>query len=91
MNTHCSEARAGSAQRFTTHIITENTAKRRFNTLLDEEHALGSRKAKGRSVYQVICDEQDRCCASGEMTLSRPTAKVLFPTRKEHEQRQTNR
>jgi hypothetical protein len=63
MNTHCSEARAGSAQRFTTHIVTENTAKRRFNALLDEEHALGSRKAKGRSVYQVICDEQGRWVA----------------------------
>lgn len=63
MKSHFSGGRAGSAQRFTTHIITEKTARRRFNALLDEEHALGSRKARGRSVYQVICDEQDRWVA----------------------------
>ena len=58
MNTVSQKPRTGSAQRFTTHVITEATARRRFNTLLDEEHALGSRRAKGRSVYQAICDEQ---------------------------------
>jgi uncharacterized protein DUF4338/DDE family transposase len=63
MNTHLPQARAGSAQRLTTHIISEKTARHRFNALLDQEHALGSRKAKGRSVYQVICDEKDRWVA----------------------------
>jgi len=58
MNTVSQKPRTGSAQRFTTHVITEAAARRRFNTLLDEEHALGSRRAKGRSVYQAICDEQ---------------------------------
>jgi hypothetical protein len=63
MNTQLPRIRAGSAQRFTTHIITEKTARRRFNALLEEEHALGSRQAKGRSLYQVICDEEDRWVA----------------------------
>jgi hypothetical protein len=52
--------RAGSARRLTTHIVTEKTARRRFNALLDQQHALGSRRTKGRSIYQVICDEEDR-------------------------------
>jgi hypothetical protein len=55
--------RAGSARRLTTHVITEKTARRRFQSLLDEEHPLGSRRAKGRSLYQVVCDEQDRWIA----------------------------
>lgn len=63
MNTHLPRLRNGSAQRFSTHIITEETARRRFNALLDEEHALGSRKAKGRSLYQIICDENDHWVA----------------------------
>jgi hypothetical protein len=50
--------RRGSARALTTHVLLEMTARRRFNGLLDEQHALGSRRAKGRSVYQVICDEQ---------------------------------
>lgn len=63
MNQDLPTARAGSAQRFTTHLITEKTARRRFNALLDEEHLLGSRQAKGRSLYQVICDAEDRWVA----------------------------
>lgn len=63
MNTVSQKDRAGSARRFTTHIVTEKMAQRRFNTLLDEEHALGSRRAKGRSLYQVVCDEQGRWVA----------------------------
>lgn len=55
--------RAGSARRFTTHVITEKTARRRFNALLEQEHPLGSRQAKGRSLYQVICDETDQWVA----------------------------
>ncbi len=41
----------------------EDTARRRFNALLDEEHALGFRKARGRSLYQIICDENDNWVA----------------------------
>jgi len=63
MNTQSPSTRAGSARRFTTHIVAEKTARRRFNALLEEEHALGSRQAKGRSLYQVICDEEDRWVA----------------------------
>ena len=55
--------RLGSAQRFSTHVITEKTARQRFKALLEQEHALGDRKAKGRSVYQVVCDEEDRWVA----------------------------
>lgn len=55
--------RVGSARRFRTHLITEETARQRFKTLLEQEHHLGSRQAKGRSVYQVICDEEDRWVA----------------------------
>ncbi len=44
-----------SAPRLTTHVITEQLARRRFNDLLDAEHALGSRHPKGRSLYQVVC------------------------------------
>jgi hypothetical protein len=63
MNTVSQKNRAGSARRFTTHIVSEKTAQQRFHTLLEEEHALGSRRAKGRSIYQVICDEQGRWVA----------------------------
>ena len=63
MNNLSQNIRAGSAQRFTTHIVTEKTARRRFHDLLDEQHALGSRRAKGRSLYQVICNEQDQWVA----------------------------
>ena len=55
--------RVGSAQRFRTHVITEKTARQRFKTLLEQEHFLGDRKAKGRSLYQVVCDEADRWVA----------------------------
>lgn len=63
MNTPLPQRRTGSAQRFRTHIISEKTARQRFNALLEEEHPLGSRKAKGRSLHQVICDENDRWVA----------------------------
>lgn len=55
--------RHGSARSLTTHVLLEATARRRFNKLMDEQHALGSRRPKGRSVYQVICDEQGRWIA----------------------------
>jgi len=63
MNTQSSSTRVGCAQRFTTYIVGQKTARRRFHALLEEEHALGSRKAKGRSLYQVICDEEDQWVA----------------------------
>jgi hypothetical protein len=63
MNNVLSKLRAGSARQFSTHVITEAAARRRFRELLDQEHALGSRKSKGRSLFQVICDEQDRWVA----------------------------
>src|ERR1044071_7228179 len=50
--------RMGSARSLTTHILLEKTAQTRFAKLLAEQHALGTRRPKGRSVYQVICDEQ---------------------------------
>ena len=37
------------------HAITEKLARRRFNDLLDAEHAVGSRHPKGHSLYQVVC------------------------------------
>lgn len=39
----------------TTRVITEKLARLRFNALLDAEHSLGSRRPKGRSIYQVVC------------------------------------
>lgn len=57
------ESRAGNAGGLTTHILTEETARRRFNHLLDEQHALRSRQPKGRSLYQVVCDREDRWVA----------------------------
>ncbi|MEK6284049.1 MAG: ISAs1 family transposase [Acidobacteriota bacterium] len=45
--------------RLTTHVVTEAVARHRFQQLLEEQHRLGARKAKGRSLYQVICrDDQ---------------------------------
>jgi len=43
------------APRLTTHVVTEAVARSRFNQLLEEQHRLGARNAKGRSLYQVIC------------------------------------
>jgi hypothetical protein len=43
--------------KLTVHVLAENTVRKRFNKLLDEQHGLGSRRAKGRSLYQVICRE----------------------------------
>ncbi len=37
------------------HVITETLALRRFYHLLEAEHSLGSRRPKGRTLYQVIC------------------------------------
>lgn len=37
------------------HVITEELARKRFADLLDDEHRLGSRKPKGRTLYQVVC------------------------------------
>jgi hypothetical protein len=55
--------RVGSAHRFHTCVVTEKTARQRFNALLEDEHHLGSRQTKGRSLYQVVCDDQDRWVA----------------------------
>jgi hypothetical protein len=46
------------AARLTTHVITEAVARCRFKQLLEEQHRLGDRKTKGRSLYQVICREE---------------------------------
>lgn len=35
--------------------MSEKVARSRFKQLLDEQHRLGDRKAKGRTLYQVIC------------------------------------
>jgi len=37
------------------HVITEELAKKRFGDLLAAEHRLGSRRPKGKTLYQVIC------------------------------------
>lgn len=42
-------------QRLTTHVVTEAVAQERCREFLGQEHALGMRRAKGRSLYQVIC------------------------------------
>ena len=42
----------------TTHVVTEEVAQTRFKQLLEEQHRLGSRKTKGRSLYQVVCREE---------------------------------
>lgn len=55
--------RTGTAQGLSTYILTETTARRRFHKLLDEQHALGSRRPKGRSLYQVVCDKEGRWLA----------------------------
>ena len=57
------EVRTGKARSLSTYILTEETARRRFDKLLDEQHALGARQPKGRSLYQVVCDEEDRWIA----------------------------
>ena len=46
---------ATPSRRLTTRIITEKLARKRFKDLLDSEHALGDRRPKGRSLYQVVC------------------------------------
>lgn len=57
------EMRTGNAGLLSTCILTEETARRRFSHLLDEQHALGSRQPKGRSLYQVVCDQEGRWVA----------------------------
>lgn len=57
------EVRPGKAGSLSTHILTDETARRRFNQLLEEQHALGARQPKGWSLYQVVCDEEDRWIA----------------------------
>jgi hypothetical protein len=41
--------------RLTAHVVSEKVARSRFKQLLHEQHRLGDRQAKGRSLYQVIC------------------------------------
>ena len=48
-------SRGNKVPRLTTHVVTEAVARSRFNHLLEEQHRLGARKGKGRSLYQVIC------------------------------------
>ena len=43
------------APRLTTQVVSEAAARSRFKQLLQEQHRLGDRKTKGRSLYQVIC------------------------------------
>jgi hypothetical protein len=57
------EIRTGKARGLSTYVLSEETALRQFDKLLDEQHALGSRRSKGRSLYQVVCDEEDRWIA----------------------------
>lgn len=45
--------------RLTTQVVSEEAGRSRFKQLLEKEHKLGSRPGKGRTLYQVICrDEQ---------------------------------
>lgn len=37
------------------HVITEGLTRKRFADLLDDEHRLGSRQPKGRTLHQVVC------------------------------------
>lgn len=46
------------APRLTTHVVTEAVARTRFDQLLKDQHRLGTRKGKGRTLYQVICREE---------------------------------
>ena len=55
--------RTGAAQGLSTQILKDASARKRFQTLLKEQHARGWRRAKGRSLYQVICDEEGRWIA----------------------------
>ena len=51
------DVRVASARGLSTHVLTEKSDRKRFAQLLEEQHLRGSRRAKGRSVYQVVCDE----------------------------------
>jgi len=44
--------------RLTTHVVTEARARKRCRDLLEREHTLGARRAKGRSLYQVVCRDE---------------------------------
>jgi len=56
MNRSTHSATSGNATvRLTTHVVGEKLARLRFKQLLQEQHGLGDRKAKGRSLYQVVC------------------------------------
>lgn len=50
---------SASAPQLTTRIVTEKLARQRFNDLLDAEHALGARHPKGRTLYQVVCRDDE--------------------------------
>jgi len=59
MNRPLDLSKSGSqAPRLTTHVVSEAVARSRFNQLLEEQHRLGARQSKGRSLYQVICREE---------------------------------
>ena len=45
------------ANELSTHVVTEETARLKFKALLEAQHALGSRRTKGRSLYQVVCHQ----------------------------------
>jgi hypothetical protein len=56
MNASSKDSHGGSqASGLTTQVITEALARSRFHQLLEEQHALGSRSGKGRTLYQVVC------------------------------------
>jgi hypothetical protein len=55
MTVYVNRVEGESSGRHVTRVITEKLARKRFNELLDSEHALGDRRPKGRSLYQVVC------------------------------------
>lgn len=54
--TRCATS-GNSTPRLTAHVVSEKVARSRFQQLLQEQHRLGDRHTKGRSLYQVICRE----------------------------------
>src|SRR5262245_48685600 len=57
------EVGVGTARGLSTHILTEKSDRKRFDKLLDEQHARRSRRPKGRCLYQVVCNEDGRWIA----------------------------
>ena len=55
MNTLADTFVGVAASELSTQVVTEETARLKFKALLEAQHALGSRRTKGRSLYQVVC------------------------------------